>query len=329
LRKLLTLLAASAVLSTEAAALEKIQVTVPSLASNVGQLVSAADMGYFKEEGFDVEFVVAAGNIAVSALISGSVPFSASPSSAISAMLKGADLKIVQVSHNRAPYTLNSLVPDIKTLADLKGKQISITARGGTQEIGVLMLLDKHNLPRNHVSVAPMGFGNDRIAGLISGGVQPAAILSRADAGQLRDAGRLQQGHLLADVNKELVLPTGGVVVAVKSLEGAERARTRKFLRAAWKGTKFMQAHPDKATDFLHKRTPKISREAIHESVEAAVEELAPEGEVSLEDAGKELAVRGEMLSIPPDKLLPVAKLYDFTLIREVVRELRDWKPTL
>jgi hypothetical protein len=35
------------------------------------------------------------------------------------------------------------------------------------------------------------------------------------------------------------------------------------------------------------------------------------------------------MMKIPPDKVTQADKVYDFSLIREVIRELRDWKPTL
>jgi NitT/TauT family transport system substrate-binding protein len=327
LRKFLSLVAASVLISAEAAALEKIQVTVPSVASNIAQLIAAQDKGYFREEGFDVEFSVAAGAAATSALISGSVPYSAAPSSAVTAILRGADLKIILISHSRAPYTLRSLVPEIKTLADMKGKMVNITTRGGTQEIAVIMLLDKHGLPRDHVGFSPMGFGAERIAGLLSG-TQHIAILSRSDAGQLRDAGKLSQGHLLSDVNKELILPTGGLAITTQEL-AANRERARKFLRAAWKGTQFIMTHREATYDLMQKRTPRASRATIVEDVDGAVEDLDSDGEAPLDEAQKELAVRAEMMKIPADKVTPAEKVYDFSLIREVIRELRDWKPTL
>ena len=320
-------LAVALLAATDVAALEKITVVVPSVASNVAQLVAAQDKGYFKEEGFDVEFSVAAGAAATSALIAGSVPYSAAPSSAVTAILRGADIRVILISHSRAPYTLHSLVPEIKTLADMKGRMVNITTRGGTQEIAVIMLLDKHKLPRDFVGFSPMGFGAERIAGLLSG-TQQIAILSRADAGQLRDAGKLSQGHLLADVNRELILPTGGLAITSQEL-AANRERAKRFLRAAWKGTQFIMTHREATYDLMHKRTPRASRATIVEDVDGAVEDLDSDGEAPLDEAQKELAVRAEMMKIPADKATPADKVYDFTLIREMIRELKDWKPAL
>jgi NitT/TauT family transport system substrate-binding protein len=299
--------------------------TIPSLAGNSAQFVAAQDRGYFKEEGLEVEFVVAAGTAAVSALVSGSVPYSAAASSAVTAILRGAELRVIEISHSYAPYTLRSLVPEIKTLADMKGKQINITSRGGTQEIAVIMLLDKHKLPRNHVGFSPMGSGAERIAGLISG-TQPLAVLSRNDAGQLRDAGKLSHGHLLANLNKEFVLPTGGIATSTAELAN-NPDRVRRFLRAVWKGTQFIRGHKEETIEMMHKRTPKASRATIVEDVEGALEDLDSDGEVSLDEAEKELSIRRELMKLPPDKVTPADKVYDFSRIREVVRELRDWKP--
>ncbi len=46
--------------------------------------------------------------------------------------------------------------------------------------------------------------------------------------------------------------------------------------------------------------------------------------------AARELAVRGELLDLTADKIPPAAKVYDFSLIEEVERELRaaNWNPT-
>ncbi len=61
------------------------------------------DKGYFAAEGLEVELVGAGGSVATPALISGDVQFSGSPSAAISAILKGAPLKIIYVMRDRPP----------------------------------------------------------------------------------------------------------------------------------------------------------------------------------------------------------------------------------
>jgi hypothetical protein len=77
----------------------------------------------------------------------------------------------------------------------------------------------------------------------------------------------------------------------------------------------------------MHRRAPRASRATIVEDVKGALDDLDADGEVSFAEAEKELSVRAELMKLAPDKVMPAEKVYDFTLIREVVRELKDWRP--
>jgi len=82
-----------------ASALTPIKITVPSVTPDDGAYFVAAQKGYFTEEGLDVEFVFSGGGTSTPALISGSIQGSASGSSAISAIMKGAPLRVVLSVH--------------------------------------------------------------------------------------------------------------------------------------------------------------------------------------------------------------------------------------
>ncbi len=72
-------------------------------------------------KGIDVELVQAGGGVATPALIAGDLQFSGSPAAAISAILKGAKLKVLFITNDHAAYQLWARA-DIKTIADLKGQ---------------------------------------------------------------------------------------------------------------------------------------------------------------------------------------------------------------
>ena len=76
--------------AANAAGLQKIKITVPSVEASDAAYFVAAQRGYFKDEGLDVELVFAGGGTATPALLSGTVDGSASGSAAISAILRGA-----------------------------------------------------------------------------------------------------------------------------------------------------------------------------------------------------------------------------------------------
>src|SRR6185437_7965520 len=124
------LLAGLMALAARAEAADHIKATIPVLADTAYAMYHiAADKGYFAAEGLDVEVVVAGGGVATPALISGDAQFTGSPGAAIPAILKGAPIKLVLVTQGHPSYQLWASDPAIKTLADLKGKQVGVITR--------------------------------------------------------------------------------------------------------------------------------------------------------------------------------------------------------
>src|ERR1019366_1004240 len=94
-------MAAAALIGLPAHAADKVKVTYPTLTSSYIFFFSAISKGYYKDEGLDLDVIESAGGVATPALVSGDVQFSTSGSSAISAMMKGAKLKVLMVGEDR------------------------------------------------------------------------------------------------------------------------------------------------------------------------------------------------------------------------------------
>ena len=90
----------------------------------------AIEKGYHRDEGLTVEMIRAGGGVATQALIAGDLHFSTSAGSALGAMLRGADIKVIYTNIDRPGYQLWSGQPEIKTLKDLIGKRVGVTSRG-------------------------------------------------------------------------------------------------------------------------------------------------------------------------------------------------------
>src|SRR6185437_15578155 len=140
-----------------------------------GDLLVGLDQGYFAEEGMEITLLQAGGGAATPALIAGDVQFSGSPAAAISAILKGAKLKVLYITSSNAAYQLWAR-NDIKSLSDLKGQPVGVISRGDTTEIAMRYYLAKHNLSGDYVSYAPLGNGTARMAAITSG-AYPASLL--------------------------------------------------------------------------------------------------------------------------------------------------------
>ena len=318
---------AAAFVFTPGASAEKLQINVAAINSNFAWYFAAVDKGYFAEEGLEVELPVIGGGSAVPALIAGSLTYSSSPSSAMSAILRGAPLVVTLVGQSRPIYQLWSFDPAVTRFEDMKGRNIGVATRGATEEISIRMFMKARNLSADFVGFTPLGPGSVRIAALAAGS-QHFVLLTRVERGQLADNGMLARGRMLVDVAKEVELQTGGLVTTAAELS-ADRDRTKRVLRALWKGTMYMQHQPEGTTDILLKRLPNLARDVVLKDVEGGIEDIDEDGELSVDAARKELAVRGELLEMASAKVPPPEKVYDFSIIREVIAELKakNWRP--
>jgi ABC-type nitrate/sulfonate/bicarbonate transport system substrate-binding protein len=285
-------------------------------------LLLGYDAGYFTEEGLDVELVQAGGGVATPALIAGDLNLSGSPGAAISAILKGAKLKVVFVTNDRAPYLLWAQ-EDIKTVADLKGKAVGVITRGDTTEIAMRYFLVKQGFPSDYVSFTPLGTGTARIASLASGSY-PATILGVIETAQLKASGRGKGLHQLADFRHTVHMTFSGIATS-DAMIAQHPDVVRRAMRAALKGIALAKAARETTIDSIMKHGNK-DRDSAGVDYDATAPELTDTGTMPEEDQAFELKLRGELLGVPPK---PIADVFDFSFVKKAAAELKaeNWKP--
>jgi sulfonate transport system substrate-binding protein len=119
--------------------------------------------GYFADEGLDVEIldIKGGGSQAASALIGGSVDFSANAiDHAIKAKTRGKDLVAVH-SHVRLPVmglvVANKYKGEIKSIVDLRGRPIGVTSPGSQTHMVLGYLLVKSGVKADEVKIIGAG----------------------------------------------------------------------------------------------------------------------------------------------------------------------------
>ena len=154
-------------------------------------------------------------------------------------------------------------------------------------------------------------------------------MLTSGEMGSFKEAGLLDRGRMILDFSKEIETQSGGLVTTAKTV-AEDRDRVKKVLRALWKGTMYMEAQKQGMADILQKRLPGATRDQLLSGIELAIEDVDRDGEMEMAAAAKELTVRAELLGVPADKIPPPEAVYDFSIIREVIRELNAeaWRPT-
>jgi ABC-type nitrate/sulfonate/bicarbonate transport system substrate-binding protein len=325
LRVLAALIVAAAPFASQA---DTIKLTIPGENANFAQYFIAHQRGYFKQEGLDVEIIIMGGGPATPALIAGSTQYSASSSSAMTAALKGANLQVILVGQDRPIYEFWSFDPAVKTFEQLKGKLILVTSRGGSDDIALRMYLRSKGLPIDYFGVTAIGGGAPVRIAAVTAGSQKYVSLTRTERDELRAAGVLAKGTMIFSPAKEIQLTLGGLATTDEEIR-KNRDRVKRMLRAIWKGTIVMLTNKEMTIDEMQKRLPKTAHNVVVRDAEGGIEDVNPTGVIAPDAQAKELAARAELLGVPPDKIPPLEKIYDFSIAQEVIAELKQsgWKP--
>ena len=168
-----------------AQALEKSKVTVAVGGKNLLYylpLTIAEQLGYFKAEGLDVTIVdFAGGSRALQAVVGGSADVvSGAFEHTVNMQFKGQRMRAF-VLQGAAPQIVLGINPKtmagFKTIADLKGKKVGVTAPGSSTNVMLNFVLAKAGLKPSDVSVIGVGAGNGAVAAMRAGQIDAMSNL--------------------------------------------------------------------------------------------------------------------------------------------------------
>ena len=188
-RRLLIQASSAALISApallRAQALEKPKLTLAVGGKNLLYylpLTIAEQRGYFKAEGLDIAIVDFAGGArALQALVGGSADIvSGAFEHTVNMQPKGQSLRAF-VLQGRAPQivlgTNPRTMPGFKTVADLKGKKIGVTAPGSSTNVMVNFILAKAGLKPSDVSIIGVGAAQGAVAAMRAGQIDAISNL--------------------------------------------------------------------------------------------------------------------------------------------------------
>lgn len=180
-----TLAAVAAPTALRAQPLEKPGVTLAVGGKNLLYylpLTVAEQLGYFKAEGLDVRIVdFAGGSQALRAVVGGSADVvSGAFEHTVNMQAKGQFLRAF-VLQGRAPQIVLGVnpktMPAFKSVADLKGKKIGVTAPGSSTNVMANFVLAKAGLKPSDVSFVGVGASSGAVAAMRSGQIDAMSNL--------------------------------------------------------------------------------------------------------------------------------------------------------
>ena len=172
-------------LSGHAQAVEKPKLTIAVGGKNLLYylpLTIAEQRGYFKAEGLDVTIVDFAGGArALQAVVGGSADVvSGAFEHTLNMQSKGQALRAF-VLQGRAPQIVLGInpktMPGYKSLADLKGRKIGVTAPGSSTNVMANFVLAKAGIKPSEVSIVGVGAGNGAVAAMRAGQIDAISNL--------------------------------------------------------------------------------------------------------------------------------------------------------
>ena len=216
-----------------------------------GPFILAAEKGFFKAEGLNVEFVpFRGGPNLVKAVIAGEVLLGAAGSTDILVFREaGMPLKMVATQTEGNHFTLN-VAPEIKNVAELKGKAIGVTAAGATTWVFGRMVARQQGWdPDRDVKVVGLGGLDAQLAALAR---KEIAAFVWGDGGAVTQL----QGKSRVLMRLDKVTPKWISQIQYVSEEGIKKQREaiRKSMRAVFQAMRFMLTNTGEAAEIISKK---------------------------------------------------------------------------
>jgi NitT/TauT family transport system substrate-binding protein len=219
--------------------------------SDAGFIAMVDKGGFGAKHGLKIEILqIKAGATLMKALIAGeidSVDMGAAES--IVAGVRGTGVKIVGCTWPGVPQVVLAKA-EIKTLADLKGKNVAISSPGSLPDLLFRGMLDAANVPFSDVKLATQGADLDRYKSLIAGITDAAVVSNEFEAVMPPNIKVLAKGSTAVPKFIRLCLATSSKVLAER------RDDLVRFVAAEMDAYKYAATHRDE--------TVKLAQELTH-----------------------------------------------------------------
>jgi len=274
------------------------------------------DAGYFKQEGLDADLIyIASSSTMAQAMLAGEVLISTTNSQAIvDTGLQGGDLVAVGAMVNFvALYVIAA--PEIKSVADLKGKPVGVSRFGATTDFGIQMFLKKYGLePIRDVPILQIG-GLPELAAALSKKSIYAAAMSYPMGLVAQQAGM----KVLANLAKEEIpFVHQGITTTGKFLR-ERRSLAKGLVRAYGRAVHFMHTRKEESKAIIARYTKVTDSGMLEGTMQYAydfVEKIPLVNreafQTTLDEAGRKN---------PRAKQARAEQFYDNSLVQELAKE--------
>lgn len=215
-----------------AAAQQKVRINWTAVTGAQSGIYVAYEEGLFKKNGLDVELIhIASSSRGIQAILAGELAFSSLDGlNAAQATLKGANLALVAGATNRFVFSLMGK-PEIKRIADLRGKKIGITRVGSSTHTAALYALSQGGLKPSDYQILPLMEVPNILTAMLAGQVD-AGVVSPPTNSRARKAGFNELMNLAKEGPEYVSVALGTSRAYIKDHEDTVRRVVRSYAEA-------------------------------------------------------------------------------------------------
>ena len=218
--------------ASSAVAQQKVRLNWGAISGVMSGIWVAQEEGLFKKYGLDIELIhIPSTSRAIQSMLSGEIQFTTADAlNSIQAVGAGADVVMICEGVNRFVFSVMAR-PEIKRLADLKGRKIGITRIGSSTHTAVLFAVGKAGLAASDYSLLQLGEVPNILTTLLAGQID-AGALSPPTNSRAKRAGLFELLNLGTDGPEY----PSTVIASTRSYVKANPENTRRMVRTIGEG---------------------------------------------------------------------------------------------
>lgn len=291
------------------AAAETVKVGIPSLTVTMLPLAVAKERGYFQQEGLSVDLVLMPAALNIKVLLGGELDYATTVGSAVVAAVRGIDTRVVMCFVDRPILDLVAN-PELKSIADLKGRLVGISSRGGLHDVAVRRMLQQSGVDPAQVTLLTVG-GQGAMYGAIKAGRISAGLLNPPHNFMAYRDGFKNLGFAGAFIR----IPSTGLVTMRERLERSPD-QVRRMLRALSRARAFARAERAAVLPILKRFLRLEDEDLVAKIVDYHKTAETLDGKIDMTLAAETIRDARQTEGITHE--IPVSQVFDFSYLEAV-----------
>jgi NitT/TauT family transport system substrate-binding protein len=293
---------------------ERVRIGVSSRGFGSLPIFVADKKAFYGKYGLRSEMILLRSSVAVPALLSGDLDYYNGFQPAVSAALKGIPIKLVMMSAEKVIFLI-LVKPDVKSIHDLKGKTIGVSAAGSTIHLSLLSILNHFRLdPARDVKILPAGDVRSQLAALQTGKIDAASH------GPPLDSLGAAMGYKILLWDKDYVdIPISGLDVSEQKLQRAPD-QVKRMIKALIEAQRFIRTQKEDAAKLIGEwmTVDQATAESLYRNLGSI---FSIDGTIT--EAGLKSAIQLEADLTKTKITVPSSTIFDNRLLLEAQQELR------